>query len=70
MKNLNYLMDIRHSRLFWIYVKKHGQKSDNSSVRKYVNKVENRITFEIKTGWKWWKCTSFRNYWRSMSTLQ
>ena len=31
--------------------KKHGEKTDNSSIRIYVNKVENRITFRIKTGY-------------------
>ena len=29
--------------------KKHGEKTVNPSVRKYVNKTENRITFKIKT---------------------
>ena len=33
---------IRHSRLF---------KTDNLSVRIYVNKIEKRITFKIKTGY-------------------
>ena len=30
-------------------MKKHGEKNDNSSIRKYISKIENRITFEIKT---------------------
>ena len=30
-------------------LKQHGGKNDNSSIRKYVSKIENRITFEIKT---------------------
>ena len=30
-------------------LKKHGEKTDNPSVRKYANKIENRITFKIKT---------------------
>ena len=42
---------IRYSRLSWLYLKKHGEKSDNPSIRKYVNKTENRITFRIKTGY-------------------
>ena len=29
--------------------KKHGEKTVNPSIRKYVNKTENRITFKIKT---------------------
>ena len=29
-------------------LKKHGEKSDNPSIRVYVNEIENRITFKIK----------------------
>ena len=32
-----------------IYLKKHGEKTSNSSIRKYVNKTEKIITFVIKT---------------------
>ena len=39
---------IRYSRLFWVYFKKHGENIDNPSVKIYVNKIENRITFKIK----------------------
>ena len=42
---------IRYSRLFWIYLKKHGEKSVNPSIRIYINKIENIITFKIKTGY-------------------
>ena len=38
-----------NSRLFWIYLKKHGEKTDNTSIIIYVNKTENRITFKTKT---------------------
>ena len=31
--------------------KKHGKKADNPSIRMYVNKIENSITFKIKTGY-------------------
>ena len=31
--------------------KKHNEKIDNLSIRIYVNKIENRITFKIKTGY-------------------
>ena len=31
--------------------KKHGENVDNPSIRIYVNKIENRITFKIKTGY-------------------
>ena len=40
---------IRYSRLKKIYLKKHEQNIDNSSIRLYVNKTENSITFKIKT---------------------
>ena len=30
--------------------KKHGEKTDNPSMKIYVNKIENQITFKIKTG--------------------
>ena len=30
--------------------KKHGENTDNPSVKIYVNKIENRITFKIKNG--------------------
>ena len=39
---------IRYSRLSWIYLKKHGEKTENPSIRIYVNKIEIRITFKIK----------------------
>ena len=42
---------IRYSRLFWIYLKKHGEKSVNPSIRIYINEIENIITFKIKTGY-------------------
>ena len=42
---------IRYSRLFWVYLKKHNQKINNHSIWIYVNKIENRITFKIKTGY-------------------
>ena len=30
--------------------KKHGEKTNNPSIRIYVNRIENRIIFRIKTG--------------------
>ena len=65
------------------------KKTDNTSIKIYVNKIENRIAFKIKRGYylkllmpetmnylealkierygrKWWKCTTFRNYWSSV----
>ena len=44
-------LNIRYSRLFWIYFKKHGGNIDNPSISVYVNKIENIITFIIKTGY-------------------
>ena len=34
-----------------IYLKKHEEKIINFSIRIYINKIENRITIEIKTGY-------------------
>ena len=31
--------------------KKHNEKIDNPSIKVYVNKIKNRITFKIKTGY-------------------
>ena len=31
--------------------KKHGENINNPSIRKYANKIQNRITFKIKTGY-------------------
>ena len=36
---------------FEYILKKHNQNVDNPSIRIYVNKIENRITFKIKTGY-------------------
>ena len=41
---------MRYSRLFWAYFKKHNKKINNISVKIYVNRIENRIIFKIKTG--------------------
>ena len=34
-----------------MYLKKHEEKTNNSLIRIYVNKIENGITFKIKTGY-------------------
>ena len=34
-----------------ISLKNYGEKTINPSIRIYVNKIENRITFKIKTGY-------------------
>ena len=35
---------------FEYILKRHEEKNDNSSIMIYVNKIENRIRFKIKTG--------------------
>ena len=51
MKNWRYLADHVLYQLFKIIseyiLKKHGEKTDNPSIRIYVNKIENRIQFKI-----------------------
>ena len=32
-------------------MKKHGENADKPSIQIYVNKIENRLTFKIKTGY-------------------
>ena len=52
MKNLNYLdgsYSIADIEDFEQILKKHGEKTDNPLVKKYVNKIELRIIFKIKT---------------------
>ena len=44
------ILYIKYLRLFWLYFKKHDENFDNPSIRIHVNKIENRITFKIKTG--------------------
>ena len=41
---------IRYSRSFWVYLKKHEEKTDNLLTKIYVNKIENTVTLGIKTG--------------------
>ena len=45
------ISDIRD--YFEYIFKKHGEKTDNPSIRIYIyiNKIENRITLKIKTGY-------------------
>ena len=55
MINLNYLLDHILYQIFKIILinilKNNGEIIDNPSVRIYVNKIENRIIFKIKTGY-------------------
>ena len=48
MKILNYLMD-RILDHFEYVLRNYGQKTVNPSIRIYINKIENRIMFKIKT---------------------
>ena len=55
LKNLIYLMDHILYLIFKIILnissKKHREKTANPSIRIYINIIENRITFKIKTGY-------------------
>ena len=55
MMNLNYLNYYNLWQIFKIiysnFFKNHGENIDNLSVSIYVNKIRNRITFKIKTGY-------------------
>ena len=63
MRNLNYLVNhILYQNLFYsvsysiqyhfeYIIIKHGEKTDNPSIMIYIKKIENRITFNIKTGY-------------------
>ena len=42
---------IKYSRLFWVYLKKHVEKTFNSSITISIDKIENRIMVKIKTGY-------------------
>ena len=43
------ISDIQH--YFEYILKKHSENVDNPSIKIYVNKIENRITFKIKSGY-------------------
>ena len=53
MKNLNYLIDIFPYQISKIILKissiKHGEKTDNPSIRIYENNIESSITFKLIT---------------------
>ena len=55
MKNLNYLMDHILYQKFKIILnissKKHEKITGNPSIKIYINKIENRVTFRIKPGY-------------------
>ena len=45
------MMDRVPYQIFKIILKKHGENIDKPSVKIFVNKTENRITFKIKNGY-------------------
>ena len=55
MKNSNYLMDHILYQIFKfifnIFLKNNETITNNPSIRIYINKIENRITIEIKRGY-------------------
>ena len=58
IKDCKLLIELRHvlmeeytQHYFEYILRKHSENIDNPSIRIYVNKIENRITFKIKTGY-------------------
>ena len=51
MMNLNHLMDQIFSIILSIFPKTHKEEIDNPSIKTYLNKIANRITFKIKEGY-------------------
>ena len=54
MKTLSYLMDHILYQIFKIsldILRKHGEKTNNLSIRKYINKIENILSLSIKAGY-------------------
>ena len=43
--------DIQDYFEYILYLKKQSESVDNSSIRMYINRIENRITFKIKNGY-------------------
>ena len=42
---------MRYSILFWAHHQNHETLTDNPPIRIYINKIEKRITFKVKTGY-------------------
>ena len=55
MVNFNFQMNRLPYQIFKIILsilkEKHGEKNDNPPIRTYVNTIENKTTFKIKTGY-------------------
>ena len=48
-RRIIFVSDIQN--YFKYILKKHGENTNSPLIRKYVNEIENRITFKIKTGY-------------------
>ena len=49
---MTYLFSASDIQNYFGYIlKKHGEKTDNSSIKVYVNKIENRIKCKTKIGY-------------------
>ena len=47
----DWLYSVSNIQEYFEYIlKKHGKNTDKPSVQIYINKIENRVTFEIKDG--------------------
>ena len=44
------LFHSRYSRLIWYIIRKNETITDKPQVQIYVNRIQNRVTFEIKSG--------------------
>ena len=48
---MNYLMDQDNIQDVKYIIKTHETVADNLRIKKYINQIENRITFRIKVGY-------------------
>ena len=48
---MDHIQDQIFKIILSIFLKKHNENVVNPSIRIYVNKIENRITFKIKNGY-------------------
>ena len=47
-----FLFCIKCSRLYWIYHKKHETLTPSPAILIYINRINNRLAFKIKNGYK------------------
>ena len=50
-QEIHIIVYVRYLRLFWTFCQKTWKKDCNSLIQIYINKIENKITFKIKTGY-------------------